>query len=144
MPRAKRMTAVFGSMLLVGALMAGAARAQSSKPDTNKDAKSQQQGPSTTIAEACPRSGARWAEILEKDLPAGPRRFVDGHDDGERDPCVLAGQHGISILADGLDHVLKLDPMANLRIRPWVIDIADGEALLHIRHRRSAHVPEQD
>src|SRR5213083_2261728 len=43
MPRAKRMTAVFGSMLLVGALMAGAAGAQSSNPDTNKDATSQQQ-----------------------------------------------------------------------------------------------------
>jgi len=39
------MTAVFGSMLLVGALMAGAAGAQSS-PDTNKDATSQQQGQS--------------------------------------------------------------------------------------------------
>src|SRR5438445_11536587 len=45
MPRAKQMTAVFGSMLLVGALMAGAAGAQSS-PDTNKDATSQQQGQS--------------------------------------------------------------------------------------------------
>src|SRR6266567_1505138 len=46
MPRAKRMTAVFGSMLLVGALMAGAAGAQSSNPDTPKDSTSQQQGQS--------------------------------------------------------------------------------------------------
>src|SRR5712664_2191272 len=100
--------------------------------------------PSTTIAEACRRSGARWAEILEKDLSADPRRLVDGHDDGERDPRVLAGQHGISILADGLDHVLKLDPMANLWICPRVIDVPDGEALLHVRHRLPAHVPEED
>ena len=40
------MTAVFGSMLLVGALMAGAAGAQSSNPDTTKDSTSQQQGQS--------------------------------------------------------------------------------------------------
>ena len=37
MRRAKRMTAVFGSMLLAGALMAGAAGAQSSSPDPTKD-----------------------------------------------------------------------------------------------------------
>src|SRR6266513_3151234 len=53
MPRAKRMTAVFGSMLLVGALMAGAAGAQSS-PDTNKDATSQQQGQSQQGQQAQP------------------------------------------------------------------------------------------
>ncbi len=46
MRRAKRMTAVFGSMLLAGALMAGAAGAQSSSPDTTKDSTSQQQGQS--------------------------------------------------------------------------------------------------
>ena len=54
MPRAKRMTAVFGSMLLVGALMAGAAGAQSSNPDTNKDATSQQQGQSQQGQQAQP------------------------------------------------------------------------------------------
>src|SRR5438094_9032973 len=47
------MTAVFGSMLLVGALMAGAAGAQSS-PDTNKDATSQQQGQSQQGQQAQP------------------------------------------------------------------------------------------
>ncbi len=54
MPRAKRMTAVFGSMLLVGALMAGAAGAQSSNPDTTKDATSQQQGQSQQGQQAQP------------------------------------------------------------------------------------------
>jgi hypothetical protein len=54
MPRAKRMTAVFGSMLLVGALMAGAAGAQSSNPDTTKDSTSQQQGQSQQGQQAQP------------------------------------------------------------------------------------------
>src|SRR5438445_6724940 len=53
MPRAKQMTAVFGSMLLVGALMAGAAGARS-RPDTNKDATSQQQGQSQQGQQAQP------------------------------------------------------------------------------------------
>ena len=60
MPRAKRMTAVFGSMLLVGALMAGAAGAQSS-PDTNKDATSQQQGQSQQGQQAQPNPPAQVA-----------------------------------------------------------------------------------
>ena len=42
MRNAKRMTAIFGSMLLVGALMTGVASAQSSSPDTTKDSPSQQ------------------------------------------------------------------------------------------------------
>ena len=42
MRKAKRMTAVFGSMLLAGALMTGVASAQSSRPDTTKDSSSQQ------------------------------------------------------------------------------------------------------
>ena len=54
MRRAKRMTAVFGSMLLVGALMAGAASAQSSSPDTAKDSTSQQQGQSQQGQQAQP------------------------------------------------------------------------------------------
>jgi hypothetical protein len=48
------MTAVFGSMLLVGALMAGAAGAQSSNPDTTKDSTSQQQGQSQQGQQAQP------------------------------------------------------------------------------------------
>jgi preprotein translocase subunit SecG len=42
----KRMTAILGSMLLTGALLAGTAGAQSSSPDTTKDSTSQpaQQG----------------------------------------------------------------------------------------------------
>jgi hypothetical protein len=54
MRRAKRMTAVFGSMLLAGALMAGAAGAQSSSPDTTKDTTSQQQGQSQPGQQAQP------------------------------------------------------------------------------------------
>lgn len=42
MPNAKRLTAIFGSMLLTGALVAGTAGAQSSSPDTTKDSTSQQ------------------------------------------------------------------------------------------------------
>src|SRR5437660_10547736 len=62
MPRAKRMTAVFGSMLLVGALMAGAAGAQSS-PDTNKDATSQQQGQSQQGQQAQPAQPNPHAQV---------------------------------------------------------------------------------
>ena len=61
MPRAKRMTAVFGSMLLVGALMAGAAGAQSSSPDTTKDSTSQQQGQSQQAQPAQPNPPAQVA-----------------------------------------------------------------------------------
>jgi preprotein translocase subunit SecG len=61
MPRAKRMTAVFGSMLLVGALMAGAAGAQSSNPDTTKDATPQQQGQSQQGQQAQPNPPAQVA-----------------------------------------------------------------------------------
>ncbi len=42
MRNAKRMTAIFGGMLLVGALMTGVASALSSSPDTTKDSTSQQ------------------------------------------------------------------------------------------------------
>jgi hypothetical protein len=61
MRRAKRMTAVFGSMLLVGALMAGAASAQSSSPDTTKDSTSQQQGQSQQAQPAQPNPPAQVA-----------------------------------------------------------------------------------
>ncbi|HYR39332.1 MAG TPA: hypothetical protein VEW27_09235 [Methylomirabilota bacterium] len=61
MPRAKRMTAVFGSMLLVGALMAGAAGAQSSNPDTPKDSTSQQQGQGQQAQPAQPNPPAQVA-----------------------------------------------------------------------------------
>jgi preprotein translocase subunit SecG len=61
MRRAKRMTAVFGSMLLVGALMAGAASAQSSSPDTPKDSTSQQQGQSQQAQPAQPNPPAQVA-----------------------------------------------------------------------------------
>jgi len=55
------MTAVFGSMLLVGALMAGAAGAQSSSPDTTKDSTSQQQGQSQQAQPAQPNPPAQVA-----------------------------------------------------------------------------------
>src|SRR5713101_7662447 len=45
-------------------------------------------------------------QVPEKDLPPAARRFVDGHDDGERDARVFPGEHGISILADRVDHIL--------------------------------------
>ena len=61
MRRTKRMTAVFGSMLLVGALMAGAASAQSSSPDTTKDSTSQQQGQSQQAQPAQPNPPAQVA-----------------------------------------------------------------------------------
>jgi len=55
------MTAVFGSMLLVGALMAGAAGAQSSNPDTPKDSTSQQQGQGQQAQPAQPNPPAQVA-----------------------------------------------------------------------------------
>jgi len=61
MRKAKRMTAVFGSMLLAGALMAGAAGAQSSSPDTTKDSTSQQQGQSQQGQQAQPNPPAQVA-----------------------------------------------------------------------------------
>jgi len=61
MRRAKRMTAIFGSMLLAGALMAGAAGAQSSSPDTTKDSTSQQQGQSQQGQQAQPNPPAQVA-----------------------------------------------------------------------------------
>src|SRR5438552_17147993 len=62
MPRAKRMTAVFGSMLLVGARLAGAAGAQSG-PATNKDATSQQQGQSQQGQQAQPAQPSPPAQV---------------------------------------------------------------------------------
>ena len=63
MRRAKRMTAVFGSMLLAGALMTGAASAQSSSPDTPKDFTSQQgqsqQGQPAQPAQVAPGSESK-------------------------------------------------------------------------------------
>ena len=61
MRKAKRMTAVFGSMLLAGALMACAAGAQSSSPDTTKDSTSQQQGQSQQGQQAQPNPPAQVA-----------------------------------------------------------------------------------
>ena len=54
MQRAKRMTAVFGGMLLVGALMAGAAGAQSSSTETKDATTSQQQSQSEQGQQAQP------------------------------------------------------------------------------------------
>jgi hypothetical protein len=72
MPSPKRMTAIFGSMLLAGALMAGTAGAQSSSTDTTKDSTSQpgqsQQGqqaqpaPPTPPAQVAPGSESKQSE----------------------------------------------------------------------------------
>jgi preprotein translocase subunit SecG len=73
MRNAKRMTAVFGSMLLVGALMAGAASAQSNSPDPTKDPASPsaqqgqqsqpaQPGQATPPAQVAPGSESKQSE----------------------------------------------------------------------------------
>ena len=73
MRNAKRMPAVFGSMLLVGALMAGAASAQSSSPDPTKDPASPsaqqgqqsqpaQPGQATPPAQVAPGSESKQSE----------------------------------------------------------------------------------
>lgn len=69
MRRTKRMTAVFGSMLLAGALMTGAAGAQSSSSDTTKDSTSQQgqsqqgqQAQPTPPAQVAPGSESKQSE----------------------------------------------------------------------------------
>jgi preprotein translocase subunit SecG len=65
MRTAKRMTAVFGGMLLVGALMTGAASAQSSSTDTTKDATTQQQSQSEQAQPAQPNPPAQVAPGAE-------------------------------------------------------------------------------
>jgi preprotein translocase subunit SecG len=65
MRNAKRMTAVFGSMLLAGALMTGVAGAQSSSPDATKDSTQgqSQQGQSQQGQQAPPAQPTPPAQV---------------------------------------------------------------------------------
>src|SRR5262245_46144246 len=88
-------------------------------------------------------SGPR-RELREEYFSARPRRLVDRHVAGERHAGVLAREDGIAVFADGVNHVLELDAMTHLRIRPGIVGVADGEMWLHVRHGLAAHAPEQD
>ena len=66
MRNARRMTAVFGSVLLAGALT-GVAGAQSSSPDTTKDSTSQQSQPAQSGQPTPPAQVAPGSESKQSD-----------------------------------------------------------------------------
>ena len=69
---------------------------------------------------------------------------VDRRDDGEGGPCVLSGEYGIAIVTNGVDHVLKLNAMTRLWVRPGIVDVGERRGWTDFFLRIVLDVPEKN